>query len=950
MKHIISFLAFLFIGLQITTAQEGTVRGKVIDDNNGEDVSFADVFIVETSDGTSTDLDGTFSVQLAPGNYTFTISYLGYADYTINNVEVKDGEINNLGTIRMADEATDLGIVIEVEARAIRNNETALLTLQRKSSNVLDGISSQTFSRTGDGDAAAAIKRVTGVSIEGGKHVFVRGLGDRYTKTLLNGLSIPGLDPDKNSVQMDIFPTNLLDNIVVYKTFTPDLPGDFTGGTIDVTTKDFPEEETFSISAGIGYNPTMHFKNNFLSYEGGKLDFLGFDDGTRALPFDKKTVIPSEIIARTDVQLAQQLTDLTTSFNPQMAVDPTSNFMNTNYSISYGNQINKDKATFGYTLAANYANSTEHYENAIIAQYVKSDNASENTLEIARADDLNYSDRNVLWSALASGAIKVKKNKFKLGVFHSQNATARASTVFTDNGDENPAILWKNNLEYIQRGVTNTFVGGEHKMGSKGDLEIEWTVAPTFSSIDEPDNRYAAYEYVPDSDQYLMSRSVGGEVARVFRDLTEMNISSKVDVKYNLELGERDIKLKAGLANTYKERDYSILDYGIYYNGARTLSGDPNEFLAEGNIWTSETKLGTSFVRGDFQPANTYAARQNTNAAYVMGDVQITKPLKLILGTRVEQFTSWYTGQNALGNVIYEDQKVLDKWDVLPSLGMVYNTSDKMNIRASYSRTVARPSFKEVSVAQIQDRLSGGFFYGNIDVVPSNINNIDLRWEYFIGRGEIISLSPFFKTFKNPIEIAAYQEGSFYFSNIITPENGGDAILYGLELELRKNLGFINENLENLSLGTNISYVKSSVKMDEEELMIRQNWARDGETIDDTRSLAGQAPYIINSYVNYQTPNRRTEANVSYNVQGKRLMVIGLGEVPDVYENPFHSLNMKLSHKFGKSEKLKTSFSVQNILGQYKRNVYTSYGATDATARLLKPGTAFSFGLSYQLK
>ncbi len=855
----------------------------------------------------------------------------------------------NLGTLMMKDGSVELYVEIVVEAKTIKNNETALLTMQRKSANVLDGISAQTFSRTGDGNAAAAIKRVPGVSIEGGKHVFVRGLGDRYTKTLLNGMGIPGLDPDKNSVQMDIFPTNLLDNIVVYKTFTPDLPGDFTGGTVDVSTKDFPEEETFKASVGLGVNPTMHFQNDFRTFEGGKLDFLGFDDGTRALGFHEKFQIPSEVTSRSNVGMANKLNELTRSFNPEMATSQKTNFMNHSYAISYGNQINKDKATFGYTVAMNYKASSNHFKDATISQYIKSDILSETALEVARLDDAVISQEGVLWSGLASGAVKFQKSKIRFGVFHSQNATDIASNVITENGDENPATLVKDNLETIIRRVTNTYVGGEHTIGKK-KLKLDWTVSPTFSNVDEPDNRYTAYEYIEEEDTYLLSRSVGGEVARVYRNLDEMNLSSKIDLTYNFDAFKRDAKLKFGLANNYKEREYGINDYGIYFNGDRELSGNANEFLSPETIWTQDNITGTSFVRGDFQPSNTYAATQNVNALYAMTELQLLEKLKLIGGFRVEQFQNWYTGQNALGNELYVDEKVLDKINVLPSVNLVYNLNDKMNLRGSYSMTVARPSFKEKSVAQIQDRLSGGYFYGNIDILPSTISNMDLRWEYFFEKGEVVSVSAFTKLINDPIEMAAYKVGNIYRSDIITPENGGNAILYGLELEVRKNFGFISEAMKNLSIGTNFSYVKSQVKMTDEEFEIRENWARTGEDVKDTRTLVGTAPYTTNVYLNYRSSKIGTEANLSYNVQGERLAVLGLGEVPDVYETPFHSLNFKVSQFLGKADKLKASFGVNNILGSKRKNVYRSFGTDDVTARYRNPGTGFSLGISYQFK
>jgi len=243
-------------------AQQGTLKGTVTDTNTAETLIGVSVVIEGTTTGTSTDLDGQYSLKLEPGIYTMVFSYISYATQTITDVNVKADEVTVLD-VRLNDKAEELKEVV-VTAKKVRNTETALLTLQKKAANVLDGISSETFSRTGDGDAGAAIKRVTGVSIEGGKHVYVRGLGDRYTKTILNGLDVPGLDPDRNTIQMDIFPTNLIDNIVINKTFTPDLPGDFTGGMVNIETQDFPETKTLNFSYGTSFKPGTHFNDDFI--------------------------------------------------------------------------------------------------------------------------------------------------------------------------------------------------------------------------------------------------------------------------------------------------------------------------------------------------------------------------------------------------------------------------------------------------------------------------------------------------------------------------------------------------------------------------------------------------------------------------------------------------------------------------------------------------------------
>ena len=326
------FLASLLLtGATSLLAQKGYLRGKIIDDEIGEALIGATIVLEsDPSVGTTADFNGDYSLSLEPGTYSVVVSYVSYASMTINDIVINADEVNALD-IRMKSDLTELEAVV-VSAEVIKDSETAMLTLQRKSANVLDGISSQTFRKTGDNNLSSAIGRVTGVSVQDGKYVYVRGLGDRYTKTTLNGMNLPGLDPDNNSIQIDLFPTSVLENVVVYKTFSPDLYGDFTGGLVNVETKNFPEFKTTSFSIGVSYNPAMHFNNDYLTYTGGSTDFLGFDDGTRALPFDRNEEIPNEVLND------PKLEDLTRSMTKQLGVENKMNFMNTSLSFSHGNQ------------------------------------------------------------------------------------------------------------------------------------------------------------------------------------------------------------------------------------------------------------------------------------------------------------------------------------------------------------------------------------------------------------------------------------------------------------------------------------------------------------------------------------------------------------------------------------------------------------------------------------
>jgi hypothetical protein len=251
-------------------AQTGFIRGTVFDDSNGESLPGSTVAVDGTTTGTITDLDGNFNIKIAPGVYTLKVSFISYETLVISDIEVKAGDVTILDNVRLSESKIELGEVV-VTAKEIRNTEAALNTIKMKSANLLDGISASSLRKIGDSDAAASMKRVPGVSVEGGRYVYVRGLGDRYTKTVLNGVDVPGLDPDRNTIQMDLFPTNIIDNLLVHKSFSAELPADFTGGVIDIEVKDFPEEQTGKVSIGAGFNPNYHFNGDFLTYEGGIL-------------------------------------------------------------------------------------------------------------------------------------------------------------------------------------------------------------------------------------------------------------------------------------------------------------------------------------------------------------------------------------------------------------------------------------------------------------------------------------------------------------------------------------------------------------------------------------------------------------------------------------------------------------------------------------------------------
>lgn len=928
-------LIVCFVCSQLVFAT-GTIRGTIYDGSNGEPVMFANVLIKELGIGTTSDLDGAYELEVEAGTYTVEFSFIGYSNTVISEVVINEDDVTILDAT-LSEEASVLDEIV-VTAKQSRNTEAALATIQRKSANLLDGVSSQTFKRVGDSDAASAVNRVTGVSVEGGKHVYVRGLGDRYTKTIMNGVDIPGLDPDRNTVQMDLFPTNLIDNIIILKSFTPDYPGDFTGGLVNIVTKDFPEEKQINISGSLAYNPDMHLNNQFLTYNGGNTDWLGFDDGTRSFP-RLPSVLPSPS------QNIPELTDYTKAFSPTLGVDQRTNRPDGSLSASFGNQYKLGDVKIGVNAAANYSNSTEHYDRIIFSDYVKPTSLTDTELLLDKNRVGVVSSNNVLWSGLLGLAVKTDRHKVNFNLLHVQNGETKAGDFNQESIIFNSNTLVRQNLEYSQRSITNFMAGGTHSLADD-KFRLEWKFSPTLSLIEEPDIRSTSFQV--EDGRFLLNPSEGALSIRLNRELQEVSYANRVDGEYKIDTKNGDLKLKGGGAFTYKDRDYSINAFDMQVDRSFNFeySGDPDELLQPENIWSPERNQGT-YVAGNFEPTNTFSAQQTVAAAYVMSDIPVTKTFKAIVGVRYEKADNFYTGQNNQGDEVYDNEKVLDESDFLPSVNLVYEVVENMNLRASFTQTLARPSFKEKSIAQIQDLLSGRTFIGNIDLEQTNINNYDIRWEYFLPGGQVFSVSGFYKTFKNPIELVAFNVES---PDNFTPRNVGNASVLGIEIEAKRKLDFLTEKLSKFMVGTNVTLVNSEVQMNQEEIQGRRSFARDGQNINNTREMVGQSPYIVNAFLSFIDAERGWDANVSYNVQGERLSIVGLGRVPDVFEKPFNSLNVKVSKKLGADNNWSLSLKASNVLNDDREQVYKSFNSEEQLFFFRSPGVTFSLGASYTFR
>jgi TonB-dependent receptor len=951
---------------QLIIAQTGTVRGTVLDKKSAESIIGANVLVNESGVGTVTDLDGKFELELEPGTYKLTLSYIGYQSIVVENVVVAPKKVTVLEDVFLGEDALQLQEVV-ITAAATRTTEVALLTLKKNSSVMLDGISSAKMKLIGDGNAVDAAKRVTGVSVEGGKYVYVRGLGDRYIKTMMNNVDIPGLDPDKNTLQMDIFPTNLINSIVVSKNFTADLPADFTGGVLNLETKDFPEERVFTISLGTSYNPSMHFNSNFLSYKSSSTDFLGFDDGQRALPkLARNSRIPTPISGASP----EQVNSFVKSFDNQLGAVRSNSLMDMSGSISYANQISLGKnkenggSKLGYMFSLSYKSDYKYYDDVEFGEYQRL--IDPNSYEILPATVQNGSigERNVLVGLLGGVAYKTQNSKIRLTAMHLQNGESKAGKFEIVNDGERVGqsgyFAVSDNLEYNQRSLSNVLLNGVHVLKDK-NWEIDWRVSPTLSSSEDPDIRKTAFTISEVATSF--SAGAGGNPSRIWRSLSELNATAKIDVTKKYQFKDNEAKVKFGFSQNYKKRDYEILFYDIQFFGQQAWnSSDPTAVLNNENIFPSSTN-GIYYQSGNREVnPNEYSSNVMNTAFYVSNELYITKKLKTILGIRAENYVQRHTGRDqryAAGDFengkSFDNDKVLDNLDLFPTANFIYNVTADQNLRLGYARTIARPSFKELSFAQILDPITNRIFNGSLfqydqwdgNLVPTKIDNIDVRWEKFLANGGLFSVSPFYKKFSNPIELVRIPEQQT--STEYQTRNVGDAQLFGVEVEFRKDLGFIGAGFENFEFNANITLVQSELEMTKVEFDARKTYEKTGENITNKRQMAGQSPYVINGGISYGNRDLGINTGIFYNVKGPTLFIVGAGLFPDIYTKPFHSLNFTLNKKLGKGDRAAVDFRVANILGSEIQDYYQSYNATNQTFSLFKPGTSFSLDFTYKL-
>ncbi|WP_161889815.1 TonB-dependent receptor [Pontibacter russatus] len=942
-----SLLLLLCASVTAAFAQGGVIRGQLTSSETGEELIGATVVVKGTATGTATDLDGKFNLtNLEPGTYEVQASYISFEPETVAGVVVKKDEVTVLN-ISLGAATTKLQEVV-IEGRAIRSSVNTLRNTQKNAAVVMDGVSAEQFSRSGDSDAAAALSRVTGISTENGKYVYVRGLGDRYVKTALNGAEIPGLDPNRNTVQMDLFPANLIDNLTVSKTFTPDMPGSFSGGFVNVTTKDFPDRFTLQLSTSLGYNDQTTFNGNFLTSNKGETDWLGFDDGTRAVPDEVDYAVPYE--SYTNKESAEQIDQATNAFNSEMAPRTMVAPLNHSHSFSLGNQTDVFGRQFGYVVGLSYQRGYSYYGNGTFGLWeLNSANAEDLFVKRLLADKRGVED--VTLGFLANFSYKLNSNnKVSLNLIRNQsgqNSSRFLSGIFPETSGifDNTAIFESRALHYLQRSLSSGQLKGEHVLPGLKNSKVTWLTSFTLSEQDEPDLRFFANDYfVSGADTAFRIQAAAYTLpARFFRTLDETNL----DLKLNLETpftiwNGLEAKAKVGVAALRKDRAFRENVYRYRFSSDYDYNGGIPAFFAPQNLGIvarpQDAESGGIYRYGVYlqdgsQRTNNYDGEEAIYAGYGMVDLPLTGKLRVVAGARVEAtdiYVQSFNDQLEPGE--------LNTVDLLPSVNTSYSLTEKMNLRLGYSKTLARPNFREIAPYTSFDFVGEPAFTGNANLERTTIDNFDARWEWYPGLGEYLSVSAFYKNFHNPIERAI---NTLAQNNEIFIQNVANAKVYGLEFEVNKNLSFITPALQNFLVGTNLSLIRSEVAITPLELEQIRAVRPDAAA---TRPLFGQSPYVANASLTYQSDPLGLIATASYNVFGDRISAISVGGTPNIYERSRPMGSLVVSKRIG--QHLTAKASADNIFDPAYKNsheykgqefIYTSY----------KLGRTYSLGVTY---
>lgn len=904
-------------------AQEGTgvITGVVRDDYNGMTLPTAHVQVVGLDIGALSGMDGEYRLEVPPGTYELKASFPGYSDHVMGGIVVEAGATVTLDIVmRISNISLEETVIITATLDPELATAEAQLLERKRSPAISDNLSQQEMRANADSDAASAMRRVTGLSVVDDQYVYVRGLGERYSNTMLNGTVLPTTEPDKRVVPLDLIPTRLVESVQVIKTYLPDRPAEFSGGLVQIESVRAPRALSVAAATKQTFNSLSAFSDNGLTYPGGGNDHWGFDDGTRALPGD----IPDDKVIRGSVFIPgsgyspEELQAFGRSFANTWDPRPETYGQDQDYSASYGGRVGR----FGLVASVGYRIKSRNREEEQLFYSVGEDVDGDAILDVQNDYDFQFSDTKTRLGVLGTASYELDaSNRFSWANFWTHNSKNETRAFAGFNADINTDIR-DARLYWIQEDLLSSTLRGEHLLGGAANSRIDWRANYSLAGRDEPDIREILYEFNESLKAFKLADE-SQSAFRMFNTLEDEIYEGAFDWSvFFSSWNGLPAQIKFGPDYLKRHRDFSSRRFRFTQRNVRNI----DTTLPAEQILVAENINPDGFeLKEETRSTDAYYADQDVLAGYVMLDLGLTQKLRFIGGVRVESSNQEVTTFDPFSPDSDPIVASLSNTDALPAVNLVYQLTSEMNLRGGYSRTLNRPEFRELSPFEFTDVVGGRAVVGNPDLVRALIDNIDLRWEWFLSPGEVLAASVFYKDFTNPIERVV--EPTAQLRTSFT--NALGAVNKGFELEARKTLG------ENFAVNLNYTYVQSEIDLQREVGQVQTSLVR---------PLMGQSPSVVNAQLVYSAPSLELDARVLFNYAGRRITDVGSLGLPDIYEEGRSQVDLVVSKRWG-------PWGFQLLASNLTDSRYLStQGGEENVQRLYRVGRDIGFALAYAFR
>lgn len=914
----VSSLRLLFLTLGCAAAAwaqagQGLVAGTVFEAQTGRALPNVKITIEGRPEPVTSDTNGKFQFPLPAGKYKMKFELDNYAAAEVTDIEVIAGEAVDASAV-----LSNKGIVTSVDVveriTAAASSAEAALTERKLSSVVSDSISKEEISSGTASDAAGAVQKVTGVSIVDNGYVYVRGLGERYSSTMLNGSIIPTTEPEKRVVPLDLFPSQLIESVRILKTYTPDLPAEFSGGLVQMQTVEFPAKASLRVSGSIGGN-TRTTSQRFLTYPGAGSDFFGFGAGSRQIPSvipSEQRIFPGSFPAATVQQFGRAFAN---NWEPTAISGMRPN-------LSFSAVGGATAGRFGIVGAVSFNNKPQYQRE--IQRYIRQ--GGNEPIIFTNYEDFEVNNEAARLGAVLNVAIRLNPlNKliFRNTFTHDAEKEARRFSGFDGGVDGN---ISSERLRFIERNLFSTSLEGEHSLPKLWNGLVKWQFTYSQSSRDEPDLREVIRNRLDDGR--LIFAALGNSGFRFFNNLNDRILEPQGEFGVPFVKGSISGLFKVGFRGSFREREFQARRFRYIPQQSQSL----NLFAPSNQLFASDNIRPNGFQLVEFTRASDrYDASMDIYGGYAMVDLAIGPKWRIVGGIRVEDANINVTSLDPLVPNANPIVASLINRDPTPGVNVIYALTPKQNVRFGYSRTLSRPDFRELAPFDFNNVQGGFVAQGNPNLRRATIDNYDARWEWFTGGNQVIAASFFYKRFKDPIESTILPSNDLRQTYV----NALGANNFGIEIEGRQGLGRWVKSLKDFAVQANFTFVDSDIQIRPEDATLLTSR---------TRPLLGQSRYIVNAIADWARPSWRSNAKFSVNSVSRRITDVGTFSVPDIYQERNTFIDFTYQFNFDETGRYTLRFNAENLADNNYRWTQGPF-----LQRQFQLGRTFTAGFGYTI-